>query len=119
MSEELVQKIESFLQEKKVSSGGWPEVTNEEMASLHEILGLLISLKYERDPDGSLPVEFILNDRTRFERQHQLHIPYTHNLNYNDHKGLVRIMEQRLAQAHILLDGLRNDMFCLGNRLGD
>ena len=74
----LTRQIEAFLATgQKGSAGGFAPVTPEEVEQLHGIIGALLEAKYERDPDGDLPVEAILTDRTRFERPMTLPIPYT------------------------------------------
>jgi hypothetical protein len=72
-------RIAAFLANGQTpSGGGFAPVTEADLEQLHGIFGALIAAKYETDPDGDLPIEFILTDRTRFERPMHLAIPYTH-----------------------------------------
>lgn len=74
----LKSEIDQFLSEIKTSNGGLAEVAASDISDLARILNKLIALKYERDSDGDLPVEFRLVDRTRFERSFSVLVPYVH-----------------------------------------
>lgn len=75
----LLKRIEAFLAEpRKAKAADWPEVTDEDMAQLRDIVGRLIDLKFERDVDNDSPVEAVLVDRTRFERPLNIPVRYTH-----------------------------------------
>jgi hypothetical protein len=74
----LFKRIDAFLAEKKKSNGGYAPVTDQEMQQLRDIFDRLVALKYEQDPDGDLPVDAILVDRTRFEKPLYLPIRHTH-----------------------------------------
>ena len=65
------QKIEAFLSEKRGSYGGWARVEPEDIHQLHGIIGRLVELKWQADPDGDSSIEWILIDRTKEE-----HLPY-------------------------------------------
>ncbi len=65
--DELIAKLRDFLSERSVSSGGWAPVGEKDMVNFREIVGMIVSLKYAKDPDGDLPVQVILVDRTKFE----------------------------------------------------
>lgn len=75
----ISERITAFLAGGQTrSDGGFAPVTPKELEQLHDIIGALIAAKYEADPDGDLPVEVILTDRTRYERPFTSAIPYTH-----------------------------------------
>jgi hypothetical protein len=59
--------IENFLSERRESNGQYEEVTQSDIYYLGQILAELISAKWERDPDGDLPIETMILDKTRFE----------------------------------------------------
>lgn len=63
--EELLSKIDVYLSERKKSNSGWAPVELEEMRLLNDIIHNLITLKYEEDVDGDLPVEWHAVDRTK------------------------------------------------------
>jgi hypothetical protein len=76
---QISERIAAFLANGQTpSQGGFAAVAEDELEQLHGIIHALIGAKYEVDPDGDLPVEFSLVDRTRFERPMQVAIPYTH-----------------------------------------
>jgi len=83
----LTARITAFLaQGKTPSDGGFAAVTTDELEELNGIIGDLIAAKYAVDPDGDLPVEFQLTDRTRYERPFNVVIPYSHKpyANYSE-----------------------------------
>ena len=63
MNKTLQNRIESFLSEKRKSSGGWAEITDGDVAALSVIIDQLIKLKCEPDPDGDYPINFALVNR--------------------------------------------------------
>ena len=65
--EGLFSKLEDFLKTRKTSDGGYADVADDEMSQLVDIVRDVLELKYERDPDGDMPVEFQLVDRTRYQ----------------------------------------------------
>lgn len=76
---QISERIRAFLASGQTpSSGGFAPVAEDELEQLHGIVHALIEAKYEADPDGDLPVEASLVDRTRFERPMHIAIPYTH-----------------------------------------
>jgi hypothetical protein len=79
LPKKLQAKIEKFLADKKKSSGGWAPVDDGEIEELENIVYALIEAKYEKDPDGDLPVSAHLTDRTRFKLPVILPIPHTHS----------------------------------------
>ena len=60
---QLNKKIDVFLKDKRESRGGWAEVMSEDMEQLDEIVGGLIDLKSQRDPDGDRTIEYALVNR--------------------------------------------------------
>lgn len=64
----LLQKIGSFLADRRKSRGGWAEITDRDVEILQEIIQELIEAKCEPDPDGGLPIDFILVNRFTHER---------------------------------------------------
>ncbi|KWT98056.1 MULTISPECIES: hypothetical protein [unclassified Variovorax] len=74
----LLRRIDAFLKTKKKSDGGFAPVDPKEMEDLYAIVRGLIEVKYEEDPDGDVPVEVILTDRTRFERPLHFPVQYAH-----------------------------------------
>ncbi len=95
MKKSLFSKMEKFLAERRHSSGGYAEVRIKDMTDLDKIIHELIELKFERDPDGDLPVEFKLVDRTRFEPMHFAVVPYL---------GIARCDSLTLDQKQDILD---------------
>lgn len=63
--DEVVKLITDWAIDQKVSKGGYAPVELQEIHDLNYIILKLLELKYERDPDGDLPVDFELVDRTR------------------------------------------------------
>lgn len=76
MTKKLQEKIDAFLTTKRKTSGGYAPVTGKDLDQLLGIIQYLFEAKWERDPDGDLPLEFKLIDRTRFEPMHFMPVPY-------------------------------------------
>lgn len=76
----LKSKIETFLAERRESTGGWAEVQPVDVQQLTDIIRELITLKFAKDPDGDLPIECTLVDRTRFEPMHYRPVRYVHRV---------------------------------------
>ena len=98
LPKKLQAQIENFLKDKKKSTGGWAPVDDDEIEALETIIGALISLKYEKDPDGDLPVSAHLTDRTRFKLPFILPIPHTVSCN------------QQVADLSVLHDAIGRHM---------
>jgi hypothetical protein len=66
----LLKRIDAFLAQRKNTDGGggWAPVDPNEVHELHDIIDLLLGLKYEADSGGSAPIDVILTDRTRYQR---------------------------------------------------
>jgi len=75
--DKLFDKIRKFLADHRESEdGGWARVTKEDRGLLHQIVLTLIELKFDRDPDGDLPVEFDLVNRNAGYMPPFQYIPY-------------------------------------------
>lgn len=69
--------ITAFLDARSKSDGGFSPVGPKDIEQLDEIIGGLVALKYETDPDGDHPIRWQLCDWTRFEPSHFELIPRT------------------------------------------
>jgi hypothetical protein len=115
--ETLISDLQGFLSEKKPAiRTGFPRVEEKEMEVLKDLLRTIIELKYETDGDGDLPIEFVLNDRTRFRPFHVSPIPYSHKVDPEDLDTRLAILRSLVGQglslveqAKIELDILRSD----------
>jgi hypothetical protein len=75
----LQRMLDRFLEdESPVENNGWAKVTSGDLQEISEIFHTILVLKFERDCDGDLPVEFDLTDRTCCERRHCYPLPYHH-----------------------------------------
>ena len=94
MTSTLQTMIDKFLSGRRHSSGGWAEVRLEDIKALCDILSMLIKKKFAPDPDGDVPVEYLLVDRTRFERVSFEPVPYHHKAQSPGEK-------QEILDAHL------------------
>lgn len=94
----LANKIEDFLYERSLSDGGYAPVGKQDLEKLAEIISLIMEAKYEADPDGDLPVNFELFDRTKYRRDHFSPLPHLHHVE-GDVKTLMRAL--RLATSNL------------------
>lgn len=85
-NEDIIKRITSFLSERKLSSGGWADVSDAEIIELSDIIQAIISAKWQEDADNSCPVEFNLVNRTKYERNHFFNIPYEHKAKTEEQK---------------------------------
>jgi len=76
--DELLAKIQFFLESPRQSDGGWAPVEKQDMIQLSDIIQALISAKWQPDADGDLPVEVGIVDRTRYEPQPGIAVRYFH-----------------------------------------
>lgn len=79
---------------KRESDGGFAEVKPNDMGDLHRIFDAIIKAKFEKDPDGDLPIEFEMVDRNIHERPLAwwVRIPYNHKKEI-DEKEFNRILD--------------------------
>jgi len=69
--------VSDFLEKpRSVSDGGWAPVSEEDFKELGDVIHDLIRARWGEDPDGDLPVEFDLINRTTHQRQWFLPVPY-------------------------------------------
>ena len=94
--DELNTLITEFLKERRESDyGGWPPVTDADMQQLYAILNKLIELKWEADPDGDRPIDYIIVNRKTHEHIYWWPVEY-----YNKQKTLadkLRVLEGHIA----------------------
>lgn len=79
--------IDQFLKERKKSDGGWAPVDNNELVALTKIFEKLIGAKYQKDPDGDLPIQGLFIDLTTCETMHFKPMPHTHAKQGEDEQG--------------------------------
>lgn len=123
LTQELRQRIEDFLQERKSARANWPEVTDEEFFELQEIFSQITDAKFERDCDGDSVIDITVINRRKhrsnpfvpmshlnFERMTQeekFHVLWQAQINLgiaSDHlKTAVRMfeMEQRTPKVGV------------------
>jgi hypothetical protein len=67
----------SWLARPKINSkGGYAKVSDADLEELEELVQTLIETRWGRDPDGDLPIEFTLVNRTTHERLQYFPVPY-------------------------------------------
>ena len=100
---QLNEKIDVFLKDKRESRGGWAEVTLEDVEQLYGIVGDLIDLKSQRDPDGDRTIEYALvNRREGFWPVNPSMIPYDIEIRHarwmmGDVEHLLRLIDNKLS----------------------
>lgn len=76
LRDQAVTLLDAFLAEgRSRSSGGFAPVHKTDVEKLWDIFVAILEAKYERDPDGDLPIRFELTDWTRFEFRRWLQLP--------------------------------------------
>ena len=94
LPKKLINKLEDFLYKRSESDGGYAKVQERDLEKLGEIVSLIVQAKYEKDPDGDIPVSFDLYDRTKYVRPYFSPIPHLHNAD-----GDVEILMSALRSA--------------------
>lgn len=96
--------IADFLAERRKSDGGFAPVTEQDLNQLCSIMEKLTGMKWGRDADGDLPIDWEIIDRTRFERMHFQPVPYQHKaqneLAANEHLNAV-VLNARIANDEL------------------
>jgi hypothetical protein len=106
--------IDKFLAESRKSDGGWAPVTERDLGQLYIIVEKIIGMKWGQDPDGDLPIEWKIIDRTRFERLHYFPVPYEHKA--KDELALEHLSTV-VTNANIANDELSTTLRVLQNKL--
>lgn len=101
--------IDEFLAVRRESDGGYAPVTEKDLEQLDTIIYKLIGMKWAMDPDGDLPIDFKIIDRTRFEPMHYDPVPYQHKTEDDPlaQRGRLAIL---MMNAHIALEALDTQM---------
>ena len=76
MNSELSSLIRCYLNERRESHGGYAEIEPQDITNLGYIVQKIVELKCEKDPDGDLPIEFVIVDRTKERKFHPVTVPY-------------------------------------------
>ena len=109
MTSTLQTMIDKFLSERRHSAGGWAEVQLQDVKDLCAILSELIKRKFEADPDGDLPIEYTIVDRTRFDRMRFEPVPYHHKAqNLEEKQTILDAHMYNLNVAHIAVTCIHN-----------
>jgi hypothetical protein len=99
LTKKLQTQIEKFLENKKKSAGGFAPVDDGEIDELSEIVYALIEAKYQRDPDGDLPVSAHLTDRTRYKLPFILPIPHTRDEAVPNVSAMLEAVDHHMSMA--------------------
>jgi hypothetical protein len=70
--------VDQFLAKGRLSDGGYAPFTREDERLLHELLCALDEAKFQRDPDGDTPLNWVIINRTKYQPHHYVRVPYTH-----------------------------------------
>ncbi len=104
MKKQLADMINEFLMVHKVSGGGWPEVTLNESIQLNDILYMLVYLKWDKDPDGDLPIDWILVDKTKYQLPPFIPVKHSWPSEKKDRAEILRDLNSNLQMAADRLD---------------
>lgn len=104
MNQQLKDMLEEFLSEKRISTGGWAKPTVNDMSQLNDIIYELLLLKFELDPDGDLPITYIISDKTEEEFAPYIATTHLHNLDDKDKKAWVQTLSDLNYNLNIAND---------------
>jgi hypothetical protein len=71
----FLSRLDKFLEEFVECDGGWAKITDEDHSEMHELIGMMIDLKVQRDPDGDRTIQYATVNR-RKGRMETFIIPY-------------------------------------------
>jgi hypothetical protein len=71
----FLSRLDTFLEEFVECDGGWAKITDEDHSEMHELIGMMIDLKVQRDPDGDRTIQYATVNR-RKGRMETFIIPY-------------------------------------------
>lgn len=111
----LAKSIDEFLTERRKSDGGYAPVTELDFNQLCTIIDRIVKMKWSKDPDGDLPIEVEVIDRTRFEPMHYAPVPYEHEVKNALEQGQrlsIVLMNSQIASRELDIT-LRNLQFKL------
>lgn len=94
--------IEAFLKERSKSDGGFAPVGEKDTEQLSNIMHALLEAKYQKDPDGDLPINLYVIDRTVYEPMHYFPLPYSHKA--KDMDDLFHILNLASGNAQMAAD---------------
>jgi hypothetical protein len=106
--EHLHARMSSWLNNVRMSTGGWAEITEDDVDELWYLVDGLIHLKCDSDPDGDVPIDFLLVDRTKNERMCFRPVPYGNDEDTEEER--FHIIEKNWFNAHHAIDKLDDAM---------
>jgi hypothetical protein len=112
-NKDLHDKLDDFLEQRRLSSGGWAEITSQDVVDLKHLISDVIEAKCEADPDGDRPINVIVVDRTRFEPMHFFPVEYDDDKTKEEKQ---EILNRHLANLSIAMSRVDNAMRVLGIR---
>lgn len=97
----LSRLIENFLEVRiENDHQRWTQVPNGSLNDMYDIIRTLISLKFEEDTDGDLPVEVYLNDRSKNGPFLYSAIPYYIGLENMSYLEIMNLLEKSLRNLN-------------------
>ena len=72
--------VDEFLSERRKSKGGYAEITETDIDDLRKIIFLLAEEKCEQDPDGDIPIEFVVINRRTHEHLAAIPVRYGNHI---------------------------------------
>lgn len=70
--------LSDLLSERRESRGGYAPITRQDMRDFARLIHHVIEAKWERDPDGDLPIEVVIVNRNTHYRMYYQRVPYAH-----------------------------------------
>lgn len=89
--------LKAFCSVKRESDGGFAEVGNEDVNDLYDLIHTILEAKFEADPDGDLPINFKIIDRTKFEPLFYYPVPYRHKIKDSDKEAQEELLKTLLG----------------------
>jgi hypothetical protein len=96
----LHDKLDEFLEHRRLSSGGYAEITSQDVVDLNHLISDVIKAKCQSDPDGDYPIDFKIIDRTKFEPMHFFPVEYDHDKTKEKRQ---EILEDHLSNLSIAM----------------
>ena len=101
----------------EAKNGGWPQVKPDDVVMLRQVILAVVMAKWGRDPDGDLPIETKVVDRTRYRSLTQAPLLYEHRAETMTRLfGILDLASLNVASS---IDAYRSIMQEVDTRLGD
>jgi hypothetical protein len=104
--------VDQFLAKGRLSDGGFALFTHDDERLLNQLLCALDEAKFQRDPDGDTPLNWVIINRTKYQPHHYVRVPYTH-------ENLDGAFRESLLNLEMATKAVRECMWLMRRKRGE